>query len=139
MINAHNVCLTFGAQPIFKNISFTFNTTDRVGLVGRNGSGKSTLLKAIAGMQPLDDGTIAISKQMTLCYLPQEVVLQSTRSIVDETYTAFESIALAQLKKDELEQMLIQKPDDIALLSEYVELCGELLEHDIEGLKAQAR
>ncbi len=139
MINAHNLCLSFGEQPIFKNVSFTANPSDRIGLVGRNGSGKSTLLKAIAGKQPLDDGTIAIVKDATVCYLPQEVVLQSTKSIIDETYTAFEFVARLQDKKDALEKLLEEQPDNIGILEEYAHVCGQLFEYDLDALQAQAK
>jgi len=139
MINAHNLCLSFGEQPIFKNVSFTCNPTDRIGLVGRNGSGKSTLLKAIAGKQALDDGAIAVAKHANICYLPQEVVLQSTKSILDETYTAFEFVARMKEKKDALENLLAEKPDNVGILEEYAHVCSELFEHDLDALQAEAK
>jgi|SRR5579872_212932 len=139
MINARNLCLSFGEQPIFNNVSFTANPTDRIGLVGRNGSGKSTLLKAIAGKQQLDEGTIAIAKSATICYLPQEVVLQSTKSIIDETCTAFEVVTRLQEKKEALEKLLVEKPDNVAILEEYAHVCGQLFEYDLDALQAQAK
>jgi ATP-binding cassette, subfamily F, member 3 len=139
MINAHNLCLSFGEQPIFKNVSFTCNPTDRIGLVGRNGSGKSTLLKAIGGKQALDDGAIAIAKGANICYLPQEVVLQSTKSIIDETYTAFEFVARLQEKKETLEKLLEEQGDNVGILEEYAHVCGELYEHDLDALQAEAK
>jgi ATP-binding cassette, subfamily F, member 3 len=82
MIQAKQLNLSFGAQDVFKNISFLINPNQRIGLVGRNGSGKSTLLKVIAGLHPIDSGVVALSKDFTLGYLPQEVVLESDQPIV---------------------------------------------------------
>ena len=80
MIYAKNVCLTFGTQPVFNNISFSFDASQRVGLVGRNGSGKSTLLKAIHDPHMLDSGTISVLGTKKIAYMPQEVVLESDKS-----------------------------------------------------------
>jgi lipopolysaccharide transport system ATP-binding protein len=44
-----------------KNLSFDIHEGERVGIIGRNGAGKSTLLKAVAGLYPLQSGTIETS------------------------------------------------------------------------------
>jgi lipopolysaccharide transport system ATP-binding protein len=41
-----------------KNITLDIQEGEKVGIIGKNGSGKSTLLKAIAGLYPLQSGTI---------------------------------------------------------------------------------
>ncbi len=87
MILANNINLSFGSQKVFDGISFTINDDQRIGLIGKNGSGKSTLLEAIVGIQPLDSGTITISKQKKIAYLAQDVVLASSLSILEETLT----------------------------------------------------
>ncbi|BDC35057.1 ABC transporter ATP-binding protein [Candidatus Dependentiae bacterium Noda2021] len=104
MIIAQNIQLSFAAQPIFDHISFTINQDQKIGLVGRNGSGKSTLLKAIAGYQELNGGSISVSKNKKIAYMPQDVVLNSSRTILQETLTAFEALhALMQ------ESVLLEK------------------------------
>ncbi|MEX2596199.1 MAG: ABC-F family ATP-binding cassette domain-containing protein, partial [Salibacteraceae bacterium] len=50
------------------------NPGERIGLVGPNGAGKSTLLKLIAGIQQADSGSIKMSNQATIGYLPQDGV-----------------------------------------------------------------
>jgi len=88
MIIIRNATITFGDQTLFKNVSSSFSSKDKVGLFGLNGAGKSTLLKAIATELPLDSGTISVDQSKTIAYMPQEVVLQSDRSILDETLSA---------------------------------------------------
>lgn len=106
MIQANSICLSFGSQKIFDSISFTINQYQRIGLVGRNGSGKSTLLKAIMDDSTLDDGSITTISSKKIAYMPQEVVLNSELSIIDETCTAYHDLeaeevgaAHAQAKK----------------------------------------
>lgn len=61
MLHAHNLKLNFGARPIFDDITLTLMPGDRVALVGDNGMGKSTLLSVLAGIEPLDAGSVECS------------------------------------------------------------------------------
>ncbi len=84
MIGMRHVCLNFGTQVIFDDLSLNLNHTDRVGLVGLNGSGKSTLLRIIANQQPIDSGSIEKTSRHTIGYMPQDITLSSSLSIIDE-------------------------------------------------------
>ena len=96
MIKLNGVTLFYGSQPIFDNITCSLSPHARIGLVGRNGSGKSTLLKALAGDLILDDGTINIGK-MKIAYLPQDIVMDSKKTILDEAAAAFENLEPEEL------------------------------------------
>src|SRR5271154_912074 len=106
MIYAKNLTLTYGTQPIFNNISFSVDAAQRVGLVGRNGSGKSTLLKAINDPKMLDSGVISILNTKKIAYMPQEVVLDSEKSILDEAMSVFAEITQLRLEAEILEQKI---------------------------------
>ncbi len=58
VLELKNLCLTFGAKDILKNISLKIARGELVGLVGGAGSGKSSLLKIIAGLYKLTGGTL---------------------------------------------------------------------------------
>ena len=101
MIQVRNLNLLFGPRHLFSDISFSLGEYDKVGLVGLNGSGKSTLLKVIAGQQNIDSGTISIVRGKKVAYMPQEVVLLSDKSILDEAMTIFGEIELEDLSAKE--------------------------------------
>ncbi|MBD3272822.1 ATP-binding cassette domain-containing protein, partial [Candidatus Dependentiae bacterium] len=92
MFIAKNLELHFGNQVILDNVSFNINSNQRIGLVGRNGSGKTTLLKIIAGFQDLDSGEIVIQKDKKVAYLPQNVVLLSNKTILNEALNIFDNL-----------------------------------------------
>jgi ABC transport system ATP-binding/permease protein len=72
IINAQGISKTFGAVPLFENISFTISEYERIGLIGPNGSGKSTLLRILAGSMDSDTGEVAFRKRARISYVEQE-------------------------------------------------------------------
>jgi ATP-binding cassette subfamily F protein uup len=72
LLNCESLSKSFGIRTLFKDISISFDDTERTGLIGPNGSGKSTLLKILAGIEHYDSGTITSRRNLRLAYLPQE-------------------------------------------------------------------
>ena len=86
LINVRSISKSFGAEPLFQNVSFTVSEKDRVGLIGPNGSGKSTLLRILAGTVEPDDGEIAVKKRLRLSYVEQESQFgpgDTVKSVID--------------------------------------------------------
>ncbi len=138
MIQLNSINLSFGSQKIFDHISATFNGSDRIGLVGDNGSGKSTLLKAIVAQNLLDGGSISIVKQAKIAYMPQDVVLQSEKSIFEETFTAYAEITTLQNSLRELEATFAVE-GDAASLERYASLQDRLQELEPDKAAAQTK
>jgi ATP-binding cassette subfamily F protein 3 len=111
MISLTNVNLFFGADPLFEDVSFLINRTDRIGLTGRNGAGKSTLLKIIKGINQPTSGQISVPRDATIGYLPQEFHHTSSLSILEETQKAFEQVLILQHKIDEINIQLGTRDD----------------------------
>lgn len=138
MLHIKDLSLAFHAQTIFDHISLNINHNDRMGLVGRNGSGKSTLLKAIAKQQAIDKGTIAITKGKRIAYMPQDVVLQSDKTIIDESTHAITDITALQKKLTELEALIESGITDESTITSYIETQEQIAQLEPEKLKAQA-
>ena len=136
MIQINDICLAFGGQDIFKNISLVLSEDQRVGLVGRNGSGKSTLLKAIVEKGLLDSGSITVINSKKLGYMPQEVVLASDRPIIEEALAAFEDIYKMQQEIKKLEVALDGADDKT--LDRYCKLQEKLAEHNLDLHRVEA-
>ncbi len=93
MVSIENLCVEFGARPLFENVGFVVNPNDRIALVGKNGAGKSTLLKIIAGLQQPTSGVVSRPKELTIGYLPQVMVLSDSCTLEQETAKAFDGEA----------------------------------------------
>lgn len=129
MIHVKDLHLTFGTQTVFNNVSFSVQQNQRVGLVGANGSGKSTLLKIIAGLQKADDGIVSLSGSTTLAYMPQDVILQSSKTVYEEAVSSFEQLYRIQEELKTVEKLL-EKTKTEELTDRYAQLHEELEHHE---------
>ena len=77
-----NCSLSFGARPIFEELSLRIAEGDRIGLIGPNGSGKSTLLRVLAGDQQPDSGLVRSSRGARIGWLPQDLALEGGRTLL---------------------------------------------------------
>ena len=112
MISVDNVSVSYGGWTLFDGISFLVNPKDRIGLVGKNGAGKTTLLRLIIGEQQPTEGAITRNGDCTVGYLPQQMKVADTTTLLDETATAFAEVLALEA---EIEQLTA----DIALREDY--------------------
>ena len=92
MISIQNLSVEFSAKSLFDNINYVINKKDKIALVGKNGAGKSTMLKIIAGLQSPTSGCVAKPNDITISYLPQQMVLNDTLTVIEEVSKAFSHI-----------------------------------------------
>lgn len=71
LINAYQISKSFGATPLFTDLTFSIESGERIGLIGPNGAGKSTLLNILSGKESVDLGTISYERGIKISYLPQ--------------------------------------------------------------------
>jgi ABC transport system ATP-binding/permease protein len=72
LLNTRSLSKSYGATPLFRNISLSINEGDRLGLIGPNGSGKTTFLEILAQRRDPDTGEVVMRKGTRLAYLAQE-------------------------------------------------------------------
>ena len=111
MVSVEKLKVEFGATPLFQDVSYVINDKDRIALVGKNGAGKSTMLKIIAGLQQPTSGTVAVSGEATIGYLPQVMVLADGHTVREEAELAFAHINQQQTQLERMNQELADRTD----------------------------
>jgi len=92
LLSAQNLCVSFGEQVVLDNASLSVHEGDCIGLVGRNGTGKSTFLKIIAGQNEADSGEVVKRTGLALGYLPQEFLLDFTKTVYENILVGVQDI-----------------------------------------------
>ncbi|MEU8377495.1 ABC-F family ATP-binding cassette domain-containing protein [Micromonospora sp. NPDC048894] len=73
-----------GERMLFSDLDLVVAPGDVVGLVGVNGAGKSTLLRTLAGVQPVEEGSLTLSPPgASVGYLPQETERRAGETVRD--------------------------------------------------------
>ena len=111
MISIDNLSVSFGGWTLFDQISFLINPKDRVGLVGRNGAGKTTILKLIAGLENPTSGAVTRNAECTIGYLPQQMVVHDTTTLIEETAKAFDVVLALEAEIERLTSEIATRTD----------------------------
>lgn len=111
MVSVNNLSVFLGGKDLFDNVSYMINKKDRIGLVGKNGAGKSTMLKVITGTQPASGGNVTMQKEVTIGYLPQEMVHNNDARIIDEVESANSKITEIEKTISDINHQLETRTD----------------------------
>ncbi len=83
LISFSDVDRFYGPQNVLNGATWAIGPRERVGLVGHNGAGKTTLIRLITGQESPDAGQITWSRGLRLGYLPQEIMAQKGKSLLE--------------------------------------------------------
>ena len=111
MISIDNLTVSFGGWTLFDGISFLVNPKERIGLVGKNGAGKTTILKLIAGLQQPTSGAVTKTADCTIGYLPQQMQVADTTTLLAETAKAFEEVLAIEAEIERLTAEIAARTD----------------------------
>ncbi|EOV7450549.1 energy-dependent translational throttle protein EttA [Vibrio vulnificus] len=89
-------------RQILKDISLSFFPGAKIGVLGLNGSGKSTLLRIMAGLDTDIDGEARPQPGLKVGYLPQEPVLDESKTVREVVEEAVADVAGALKRLDEV-------------------------------------
>tara|TARA_B100000795_G_scaffold75023_3_gene53293 strand:+ start:22287 stop:24221 length:1935 start_codon:yes stop_codon:yes gene_type:complete len=98
-------------KELFANLSFMIREKDRIGLVGKNGAGKSTLLKIIAKALDPTSGTVDISSEKRVGYLPQEMNWEYDKTVFGETQEVFKEVLDLEQELKDINVQFVERTD----------------------------
>ena len=124
MISVEKLTIDFTGTPLFEEVSFLVNPKEKIALVGKNGAGKSTMLKVFAGLQQSSGGRVSMPKDFKIGYLPQHLLVNDDKTVMDEAKTAFGDVIDTQKRVERLTQELAERTDYES--AEYAELIEHL-------------
>lgn len=85
-LDVQNLTKSFGAQVLFKDISFSIAEGQHIGLVAQNGTGKSTLLSILTDKESYDNGTIIYRNDLRVGLLEQSPDFDPEESVLDACF-----------------------------------------------------
>jgi ATP-binding cassette subfamily F protein 3 len=83
MLTASGLSKSYGGRALFEDASLQINRGDRIGLIGANGAGKSTLFSLILKEAAPDEGTVALERNVTIGFLPQESAPSGDETVLE--------------------------------------------------------
>lgn len=85
-IDVQGLTKSFGAQVLFKNISFSIAEGQKVGIIAKNGTGKSTLLSILTGKEDYDSGSVIFTNGIKTGYLEQSPKFEPEESVLNACF-----------------------------------------------------
>lgn len=127
LLNVEHLYKYFNGQALLKDINFTVEDREAVGLIGINGCGKSTLLNIITGSEGYDKtpeglGSVNIAGKASIGFLRQNSGLNSELTISEEMKNAFAPLLETLDKMKVLEKKMADSGDIDSISHEYAEL-----------------
>lgn len=112
MIQLDNISKEYPDGILFSNVSLLIKKNMRIGLVGPNGSGKTTILRLMLGEELPDTGSIQKNKNLSIGYLPQDIIIGTKRSILDEVLDSFPEIREIENRLEIVSSEIASNPND---------------------------
>lgn len=119
LLQVNNLYMGFTGETLFKNISFSIDEKDKIGIIGVNGAGKSTLIKILMGLEydevdPATNqrGTISKKNGLKIGYLSQHPDLNPENTVFEELMTVFSNLQADYHRIQELNIILAENLED---------------------------
>ncbi|AVQ27482.1 ABC transporter ATP-binding protein [Fusobacterium ulcerans] len=119
LLQVNNLFMGFTGETLFKNISFSIDERDKIGMIGVNGAGKSTLIKILLGLEydEVDPetnqrGTVSKKGGLKIGYLSQHPDLNPDNTVFEELMTVFSNVQNDYHRIQELNVILAENLED---------------------------
>ncbi len=87
-LSVEELSKNFGDRILFDKISFGVEKGQKIALIAKNGAGKTTFLRCLMGLEPVTEGRVVWRNDLTIGYLSQDQIFDSTHSINEEIFKA---------------------------------------------------
>jgi ATP-binding cassette subfamily F protein uup len=118
ILSVEKISKDFRHKPLFSDVTFGIDWSERLGLIGTNGSGKTTLMRILAGEETPDTGIVVVAEGSRVGYLPQNPTFDPEETVLDAIFS--------------------RSSDALGLIHDYEAACHALaLDHDNVALGKQ--
>lgn len=115
VLSVDKISKDFRHKPLFSDVTFSIDWSERLGLIGTNGSGKSTLMRIVSGEEHPDSGEVMVAEGSRVGYLPQNPMFEPEETVLDAIFS--------------------RNSDALSLIHDYEQACQELVHgHDDVGV-----
>lgn len=121
IVSANKICKSYGIDPVLKDVSFSIESGDKIGLLGVNGAGKTTLFKILTRQLEPDGGEVHLSKNLDIAYMEQHSEFSSEKTAVDETMSVFSDLMDMERRLETMQHQMEVLPSD-DLIKRHAEL-----------------
>lgn len=143
VISLQNIEKSYGTRLLFKEVSMTFTTEKRLGLVGINGTGKSTFLKILAGQMEADKSTIERNGKASIYYLAQtpdfDAEATLLEAVLDGNHPRLQMVKAFERISREYRQMQESGKDDAKISRNYMNALEQMDQQDGWQVEQEAR
>ncbi len=111
ILSVEKISKDFRHKPLFSDVTFSIDWSERLGLIGTNGSGKTTLMRILSGEESTDTGLVSVAEGSRVGYLPQNPTFDPDETVLDAIFS--------------------RSSDALGLIHDYEEACHALAaDHD---------
>ena len=106
VLSCKDIHKSYGIDVILNKITLSINEGEKVGFIGANGAGKSTLFKILTSQLDQDNGELFIDKNKKVGYLSQNLSLDFSNTIYEETLLVFDNLLKLEKELKDLEKKM---------------------------------
>ncbi|USB32254.1 ABC-F family ATP-binding cassette domain-containing protein [Paenibacillus sp. YPG26] len=139
IMTVEQISKSFGEKVLFHGASFGMEDQDKIGVVGVNGTGKSTFLRVIAGLEPADEGKIAVNNGVRIRYLAQNPDYNPDMTVLQQVFQGDSPELQAVYEYMETLRLMEENPDDRSLEDQASSLSQEIDRLQVWQLESEAK
>ncbi|PYE52390.1 ATP-binding cassette subfamily F protein uup [Paenibacillus barcinonensis] len=138
-MTVEQIAKSYGEKILFNDASFGMEDQDKIGVVGVNGTGKSTFLRVIAGLEPADEGQIAIGNDVRVQFLAQNPEFNPNNTVLQQVFEGDGAEMRTVREYTETMELLELNPSDNALNERLMHLNQQMEQLQLWQMESEAK